>query len=155
MHLLAARFGFFFLGDGKGFLKEGVKSYLMAPISHLNLPTHYLIYLSSHLYSLYALNVVPKSTTGFHLFEYSTVRLSNFDLGTHKWGFSCKVQRQPPADIPSNESLPQKTPSGHHVHGRHGHGSPVKNRWRFSKFCKKIRNFDPHFNNLYLARKWV
>jgi hypothetical protein len=26
------------------------------------------------------------------------------------------------------------TPCGHHVHG---HGSPVKNRWRFSKFCKK------------------
>jgi hypothetical protein len=28
---------------------------------------------------------------------------------------------------------------------------------RFSKFCekRKIRNFDPHFKNWYLARKWV
>jgi hypothetical protein len=29
------------------------------------------------------------------------------------------------------------TPSRHNVHGRHGHGSPVKNCWRFSKFRKK------------------
>ncbi len=27
-----------------------------------------------------------------------------------KWGFFCKVQRRPPADIFSNESLPPKTP---------------------------------------------
>ncbi len=32
---------------------------------------------------------------------------------------------------------PRKPPCGHRVHDRHGHGSPVKNRWRFSKFCKK------------------
>jgi hypothetical protein len=29
---------------------------------------------------------------------------------TQKWGFSCEVQRRPPADIILNESLPQKTP---------------------------------------------
>jgi hypothetical protein len=29
---------------------------------------------------------------------------------TQKWGFSCKVQRQPPADMFLNESLPPKTP---------------------------------------------
>ncbi len=58
-------------------------------------------------------------------------------VGTQKWGFSCKVQRRSHADIFLNESLPPKTPCGHHVHGRHGHGSPVKNRWRFSKFRKK------------------
>jgi hypothetical protein len=77
-------------------------------------------------------------------------------VGTQKWGFSCKVQRRPPADIFLNVSLPPKPHCGHHVHGRHGHGSPVKNCWRFSRFCKKkIQNFDPHFKNLYLARKWV
>ncbi len=59
-------------------------------------------------------------------------------VGTQKWGFSCKVQRLPSADIFLNESLPQKIPQRkRRVHGRHGHGSPVKNRWRFSKFCRK------------------
>ncbi len=48
--------------------------------------------------------------------------------GTQKGGFPCEVQRRPPADIILNESLPPKTPCRHHVHGRHGHGSPVKNR---------------------------
>ncbi len=56
---------------------------------------------------------------------------------TQKLGFSCKVQRRPPADMFLNESLPPKTPCGRHVHGRHGHGSPVRNRQRFSKFRKK------------------
>jgi hypothetical protein len=36
-----------------------------------------------------------------------------------------------------NESL-KKPPCGHHVHGRHGHGSPVKNRCRLSNLCKKF-----------------
>jgi hypothetical protein len=31
-------------------------------------------------------------------------------LGTQKWGFSCKVQRRPPADICLNKNLPPKTP---------------------------------------------
>jgi hypothetical protein len=51
---------------------------------------------------------------------------------TKKWGFSCKVQRWPPVDMFLNESSPPKTPCRHHVHCRHGHGSPVKNPWRFS-----------------------
>jgi hypothetical protein len=42
-----------------------------------------------------------------------------------------------PADIFINESLPPKTPCGHHVHGRHGHGSHVKNGGRFTKFRKE------------------
>jgi hypothetical protein len=33
MHLLAERFVFFFAGDNRDFLKEGVKAYLIAPIS--------------------------------------------------------------------------------------------------------------------------
>ncbi len=45
MHLLAERFGFF-EGDDRGFFKEGVKTYLMAPILPLNLPSFLL---SSHL----------------------------------------------------------------------------------------------------------
>jgi hypothetical protein len=35
------------------------------------------------------------------------------------------------------KAYPRKPPCGHHVHGRQGHGSPVKNRLRFSKFRKK------------------
>ncbi len=31
-------------------------------------------------------------------------------VATQKWGFSCKVQRRPPANILLNESLPPKTP---------------------------------------------
>jgi hypothetical protein len=65
------------------------------------------------------------------------------------------VQRRPPADIFFTWRLTPKTPCGHHVHGRHCHGSFVKNGWRFSKFSEKIRNVDPHFNNLYLGRIWI
>jgi hypothetical protein len=32
----------FFLGDNQGFLEQGVKTYLMAPMSPLNLPTTFL-----------------------------------------------------------------------------------------------------------------
>ncbi len=35
------------------------------------------------------------------------------------------------------KAYPWKPPCGHHVHGRDGHGSPVKNCWRLSKFRKK------------------
>ncbi len=60
--------------------------------------------------------------------EPGTVWWSNFDRWDPMWGYSCKVQRQPPADIFLTESLPPKTPCKHHVHGRHGHGSAVTNR---------------------------
>jgi hypothetical protein len=53
------------------------------------------------------------------------------------------------------KAYPRKPLCGHHLHGRHGHGSSVKNAEDFQSFVKKIRNFDPHFKNLYLARKWV
>jgi hypothetical protein len=62
-----------------------------------------------------------------------------FIVGTQKWEFSSKVQRRPPADIFLNQSLPPKTPFGLHVHRCHGHGSPVKNRWKISKFRKKYK----------------
>jgi hypothetical protein len=58
-------------------------------------------------------------------------------VGTQKWVFSRNLQRRPAADFFLNESLPLKTPCGHHVQSRRGHGSSVKNRWRFSIFCKK------------------
>ncbi len=76
-------------------------------------------------------------------------------LGTQKWGFSCKVQRRPPADILLNESLPPKTPL------RTPCSWPPwpwfsREKWlNIFKVLWKIRNFDPHFKNLYLARKWV
>ncbi len=38
------------------------------------------------------------------------------------------------------KAYPWKPSWGHHVLGRHGHGSPVKTRWRFSKFRKKKKN---------------
>jgi hypothetical protein len=61
---------------------------------------------------------------------------------TQKWGFSCKVQRRPPADIFLNENVSPKTPCRHHVHGRHGHGNPLKDCWRFSRFCKKYKTLN-------------
>jgi hypothetical protein len=45
MHHLAERF-FFFGGDYQGFLKEGVKTYLVAPMSPFNSPKFFLL---SHL----------------------------------------------------------------------------------------------------------
>jgi hypothetical protein len=78
-------------------------------------------------------------------------------VGTQKWGVSCKVQRRTPADIILNESLPSKSPCGHHVHGRHG-PMAMFSREKLLKIFKvslKMQNIDPHFENLYLARKWV
>jgi hypothetical protein len=73
---------------------------------------------------------------------------------TQKWGFSCKVQKRPPADIFLNESLPPKPPCGHHVHGRHGLGSPKKIIEDFQSSVKSIRYFNPHIKSLVLAGKW-
>jgi hypothetical protein len=54
------------------------------------------------------------------------------------------------------KAYPSKPPWGHHVHGRHTYGSSVKNRGKFSKFCKRKKKYvNPHFKNLYLARIWV
>ncbi len=71
----------------------------------------------------------------FFFFEMETIRFWKVPsvgltliVGTQKWGFSCKVQRRPTSDIFLNESLSPKTPCGHDVHGRHGHGFPVKYR---------------------------
>ncbi len=45
MHLLAERF-VFFESDDRGFLKEGAKTYLMAPMSPLNSPTFLSVFTS-------------------------------------------------------------------------------------------------------------
>ncbi len=49
-------------------------------------------------------------------------------------GFLAKYRGDP---LRTSKLTPRKPPCGHHVYGRHGQGSPVKNRWRFSKFWKK------------------
>jgi hypothetical protein len=69
--------------------------------------------------------------------SYDTVRWYNFVRRDPKMGAFLQSIEATPADIFLNESLPPKTPCRYHVHGHHGHGSPVKNHWRFSKFCKK------------------
>jgi hypothetical protein len=67
-------------------------------------------------------------------------------VGTQKWGFFLQSIEATPCGNLLKWKLTPENPWGHYVHGRHGHGSPVKNRWRFSKLSKKkIRNFDPHF----------
>ncbi len=38
--------------------------------------------------------------------------------------------------------LTPKTPCRHHVHRRNGHGSPIKNSWRFSKFLKNYETLN-------------
>ncbi len=69
-----------------------------------------------------------------------TVRWSNFDRRVPKMGpFLQSTDATPPADIFLNESLRQKPPCGHHVHDRHGHSFPVKNRFRFSKFHRNTK----------------
>jgi hypothetical protein len=50
MHLLLWVNGSFFLGEHRGFLKEGVKIYRMAPMSPLNSPTFFFCL---HIYSLW------------------------------------------------------------------------------------------------------
>ncbi len=69
--------------------------------------------------------------------------------------FLLSVEATPWGHLLKWKLTPQKHPCGHHVHGRHGHRSPVKIVEDFESFCKKKQNFDPHFKNLYLARKWI
>ncbi len=70
---------------------------------------------------------------------YSTVRLSNFDRQDAKMEAFLESTEVFSADIFLMKSYPRKPPCRHHVHGRHGHGSPVKNRRRFLKFCKNTK----------------
>jgi hypothetical protein len=72
-----------------------------------------------------------------------------------KWGFSCKVQRRSPADIFLNESLPPKTPLWTPCPWPPCSWFTCEKLLKIFKVLWKIRNFDPHFKNLYLARKWV
>ncbi len=66
-----------------------------------------------------------------------TLRWSNFDPRDPKMGVFLQSTEATPCGHLLKWKLtpckPWKPPCGHHVHGRHGRGSPVKNRWRFSK----------------------
>ncbi len=72
-----------------------------------------------------------------------------------KWGFSCKVQRRPPADIFLDESLPPKTPLRTPDSWPPWPWFSREKLLKIFKVLWNIRNFNPHFKNLYLARKWV
>jgi hypothetical protein len=64
-----------------------------------------------------------------------TVRWSTFDRRDPKiGGFLQSTEATPCGHV--MKAYPRKPLCGHHVHDRHGHGFPVKNRWRFSKFSK-------------------
>jgi hypothetical protein len=76
-------------------------------------------------------------------------------VGTQKWGFSCEVQRRPPADIILNESLPPRTPLRTPCSWPPWPWFTCEKSLKIFKVSWNIRNFDPHFKNLYLARKWV
>ncbi len=52
--------GSFFVGDDRGILKEGVKTFLMAPMSPLNSPTFFHL----HIYSLCKIPGVSKNRLG-------------------------------------------------------------------------------------------
>ncbi len=79
----------------------------------------------------------------------------NLIVGTKKWGFSCKVPRQPLAEIFLHESLPPKTPLRTPCSWSPWPWFSRGKSLKISKLLCKIRNFDPHLKNLYLARKWV
>jgi hypothetical protein len=49
-------------------------------------------------------------------------------VGIQNRGFLAKYRADPLWTSSSMKAYRQKTPCGHHVHGRHGHGSPAKNR---------------------------
>jgi hypothetical protein len=72
------------------------------------------------------------------------VRWSNFDIRNPKMGvFLRSTEATPCGGHHLRWKLTaRKTPCGHHAHG---HGSPVKNRWRLSKFCKKNTKLWPSF----------
>ncbi len=76
--------------------------------------------------------------------------------GTQK--FSCRVflrstEATPCGHLLKWKLIPRKTPCGHHVHGRHGHGSPVKNRWSYSKFCRKNTKLWPSLWKFVSSKK--
>jgi hypothetical protein len=58
-----------------------------------------------------------------------TVRWSNFDRLDTKMGvFLQSSEATPCGHVLKKKLTPRKPPCGHHVNGRHDHGSPVKNR---------------------------
>jgi hypothetical protein len=85
-----------------------------------------------------------------------TVRWSiTLIVWTQKWEFFCKVQRRPPADMFLNGSLPPKTSLRRQCSWPPWPWFSYEKSLKIFKVSYKIRNFDPHFKNLYLARKWV
>ncbi len=69
----------------------------------------------------------------------STVRWPNFDLWDPKIAvFLPSIEATPCGHLLKWKLTPQKPPCGHRVHSRHCQGSPMKNRWRFSKQYKTL-----------------
>ncbi len=87
--------------------------------------------------------------------RFFTVWWSNFDPWNPKFEISCKVQRRPTADIILKESLPPKTPLWTPCSWPPWPWSSHEKLLKIFKISWKIQKVDPHFKNLYHARKWL
>jgi hypothetical protein len=77
-------------------------------------------------------------------------------VGTQKWGFSCKVQRRPPADIIWNGSLPPITPCNTMFMTAMAMVLPWKIVEDYQSFVKNNTKLWPSLKKKkYLVRKWV
>ncbi len=76
-------------------------------------------------------------------------------VGTQKWELFLKSTEATPCGHFTKWKLTPKSPCGHHVHGRHGQGFPVKKSLKIFKVLWKIQNFERHYKNLDLAGKWI
>ncbi len=75
-------------------------------------------------------------------------------VGTQKMGvFLQSTEATPFGHLLKWKLTPENPPCRHHVHDRHGHGSPVKYRWRFSKFCKKYETLALTFKKSVSCKK--
>jgi hypothetical protein len=81
-----------------------------------------------------------------------TPRWSNFDRQNPKMGVFLQSTEATLADMVLNQSLPPKIPLRTPCSWPPW---PWFSGGRFSKFCRKKKNFDHHFKNLHLARKRV
>ncbi len=85
----------------------------------------------------------------------TTVRWSNFDRWDPKMGVFWLSTEATPANIFLNERLPLKTPTRTPCSWPPWPWFTLEKSFKIFKVSWKIRNYDPHFKNLYLARKWV
>ncbi len=87
--------------------------------------------------------------------QHDTVRWSNFDPLDPKMGvFLQSTQATPCGHVLKWKLNPENPPADTMFMAAMGMVRPWKIAEDFESF-RKIRNFDPHFKNLYLARKWV